>query len=426
MTTRWFVQSRGPRREHPDYAWRAVGAPDIDSGSRYAREVLEQGWRGYGCLDLIDDESEGALLFDDRGQGLVLLITGLTPAERPTDFLRRPIRVALLGTAGSDDPMAWSELTAVASQALRGGLAENLPITFYDESAERDFEIDAARWSSLVGELRAALPEQVAELPDRTSTQLGPDQAGNRANVAAKLEAVASAGKGPLAGRVILLRTNLLSRREIQDLRPWRAVSDVTDRALVIAEKDSAPGVGGPLENVARDVFKAVTSNARKWGLLLIGVLIVVGVVLTLTRQGGHPVDTTRTVAVADSLPWTATGIQVLAGERLTFRSAGSVRIEVKGNRTMVVTPAGIPRGTGGSRPCPGINAVPAGGANLGGLQCWALTGRIGASGRPFQVAIRASIVAPRSGELYLGLNNWCPCRITGQLTASVHVQVSQ
>src|ERR1700678_3372015 len=144
MTTRWFVQSRGPRREHPDYAWRAVGAPDIDSGSRYAREVLEQGWRGYGCLDLIDDESEGALLFDDRGQGLVLLITGLTPAERPTDFLRRPIRVALLGTAGSDDPMAWSELTAVASQALRGGLAENLPITFYDESAERDFEIDAA------------------------------------------------------------------------------------------------------------------------------------------------------------------------------------------------------------------------------------------------------------------------------------------
>jgi hypothetical protein len=423
MTVRWFVQSRGPRREHPDYNWRAVGTSDSDDGSRYARTVLDRGWRGHGCLSLIDDESEGALFFDDRHQGLVLLITGLTPAEHPSDFQRRPIRVAVLGTARRDDPAAWSEMTAVAAQALRGELAEPLPVTFGYQPGNSDFEVDAAVWSGLVNTWCAAEPDPAAEVPDRAGTKLWPDEAGYRVKVAAKLDAIGTVGIGPLAERIILLRTNLLSRQDIQDLRPWRTLSDVTDRTLVMAEADEHTDLTGQVENIVRDVVKGLTSNARKWGIPLLGVLIVAGIIVVLTRPAGQRADTTHTVAIADSSPWTATGIKVLAGDRLTILPTGSIRVQIPGGGTVVVTPAGIPHGTGAGRPCGGINPASQDAADVTVLPCWLLTARIGPGGRPFQVTSRTSVAAPDSGDLYLGLNDWCPCDITGQLTARIQVQ---
>jgi hypothetical protein len=424
MTVRWFIQTRGPRREHSDYTWQAIDTPDIESGPRYARTVLEHGWHEHGCLSLVDDESEGVLFFDDDRQGLVLLITGLTPAQNPTDFLHRPIRVAVLGTAGRGDPVAWSELTAVAAQALRGGIAESLPITFGHGSEDSAFEINAAAWSDLVRQWRTAIPDDVAKLPNRADTQLRPDQFDNRMSVATKLEAIAVAGAGPLTGRIILLRTNLLSARKIQDLRPWRTLSDVTDKPLVIDQSQEATDIIGQLENTARDLIKATNTMARKFGLLLIGVLVVVGVIVALIRPNGRSAaDMTRTFAITDSRPWTATGIRVLAGDRLTVLPGGSIRVHVAGGAAVVVTPVGIPRGTGAGRQCRETSPASDDAADVSYLPCWLLVARIGSDGQPFQVTNRGVIAMRSSGELYLGLNDWCPCVIAGQFTARIRVQ---
>src|SRR5258708_27193533 len=115
MTATWFFKSRG-RHANEDYTWHAAGAGDRAS----ADEIIERGYRERPCFALVDDERPGMLLFHDQRHRLVLLVTGLIPADRPVDYRQRPIRVSLLRIASREGGPARRRPLAVAGPAFRG------------------------------------------------------------------------------------------------------------------------------------------------------------------------------------------------------------------------------------------------------------------------------------------------------------------
>jgi hypothetical protein len=108
-------------------------------------------------------------------------------------------------------------------------------------------------------------------------------------------------------------------------------------------------------------------------------------------RGNGTAPTTGNTVVVSATQPWTDTGIDVRAGDRLTFDADGTVRLSEGGDDT--ASPSGSQSGRRAQNaPVP---AAPAGG----------LIARIGNSA-PVYVGDRRVVRAPASGRLYLGVND--------------------
>jgi hypothetical protein len=426
---RWFVETRGPRLGDPDYDWypltdRAdVVSAEKAAGGSYARALIDRGWRGHACFDLIDDVAESALFFDDPGGGLVLLVTGLNPAEQPTDFQNRRIRAAILGVAASGDAEGWRELAAVAAVALRGDLGARLPLSYAQGLADPAFSFRAPDWARIAREAREGLPQQADHAADQSVTLLRPDVPEQRALAATGLEAAAAAGKGELTGRIILLRTTMLSRREIQDLRPWQTLSSVTDRQEQAAPP---PGLAEEVISAAGDFVKDPIGSFRKvWSAagLVIGLLAVTGVVLAVIRPwSGQAQSATRTFTVALTRPWTATGITLSARQRVAITAAGSATVQLADGGTARISPRGTTTHTmAAAGRCPGRSPAPTGAILAASLPCWSLVGRVGTNGRPFAVGDRATL-APAAGSLYLGVNGWCPCDIVGRISVTITI----
>jgi len=57
------------------------------------------------------------------------------------------------------------------------------------------------------------------------------------------------------------------------------------------------------------------------------------------------------------------------------------------------------------------------------GVRCWSLVAKIGEAGAPFYVGEGITIVAPASGELFIGVNDDNFVDNTGQWTATVDVR---
>jgi len=234
VTARWFFNSRarGPRM---DYTWRPAGGGE----DRPAREIADRGWHGEPFSDLVSSGRPGLLLFDDRKDGAVLLVTGLIPVTRPTDQVGRLIRVTLLGATAAGDQPGMHALLAAAGLALRGELAGSIPVSYGAE----DFGIDSAGWSGLVADAATSLAAQAAAAPQpdpASRAELGkswllPDADSYRTQVAAQLSwLIPAETRRPLAGRILILRTGILDQAEIARLRPWRVLSGSTDRATAL------------------------------------------------------------------------------------------------------------------------------------------------------------------------------------------------
>ena len=95
-------------------------------------------------------------------------------------------------------------------------------------------------------------------------------------------------------------------------------------------------------------------------------------------------------VVVNAKQQWTTTGITVRRGETLTFSTTGEVQLSGAGDDVAVATGAKSGR--------------MATDAPLRNVIVGALIGRIG-NGRPFGIGDQATIVAPASGQLFLGIN---------------------
>lgn len=112
--------------------------------------------------------------------------------------------------------------------------------------------------------------------------------------------------------------------------------------------------------------------------------------VATSGGQAAGPAGGTQ-VHVAANRAWTPTGITVQKGQTISFSASGQVQLSTNASDVASVT--------GSSS-----HQVSARGS-LPGVPAGALIGRIG-NGKPFGIGDQASIVAPATGPLYLGVND--------------------
>ena len=151
MSARWFVNSRGQFAQH-DHGWYG-----LDGQSReIPQDILDRGYAGRKCSTLLNTERTGLLLYDDQRGNLVLLVTGLIPADKPADFQHRPIRATVLGLARLEDESACRGLVAIAVMALLDNLGTNIPIK-YREATDAGFEVSDRQWVRYVEQSASSL-----------------------------------------------------------------------------------------------------------------------------------------------------------------------------------------------------------------------------------------------------------------------------
>jgi Ca2+-binding EF-hand superfamily protein len=131
------------------------------------------------------------------------------------------------------------------------------------------------------------------------------------------------------------------------------------------------------------------------------------------SRAGGSPATAsragtagTRSVRVDPKLRWNDAGIDVRAGDVITFKATGTIQMSTGGGED-IATPAGSTTGRRASE-APILNQ-PAG----------ALIARIGGVG-PIFVGDRVEITAPATGRLYLGVNDDFLVDNSGQFTVVI------
>ncbi len=289
MAATWFFKSRGPNAED-DYTWISLGSEPVT----VAHEILQQGYNGRRCFDLIDDESPNLLLFESPDGQLVLLVSRLIPPDRPADNRNRTIRVSLLGAARLDDEAGCRALIGVAVLALRDELAPAIPIRFGTGQAGAGFAVDPA-WPEVSEAAGQALADPARQFPQLSSSKswLRPDTEDQRRKVADELSAgYLRLGLESLAGRIIVLRTSRLDADLISRLRGWRSLSSVIETPHV---RDNPAPAGGSADRGLADLVdnvKNLIQDHLPFSIIVILVLVVGGPAagLALTGTGGGTV----------------------------------------------------------------------------------------------------------------------------------------
>ncbi len=116
----------------------------------------------------------------------------------------------------------------------------------------------------------------------------------------------------------------------------------------------------------------------------------------------------TREVTVPGNVPWTDTGLEVQAQQRLVVDAAG----EVAANPENTTSPDGFVAKPEWRK----YNVVPE-------APHMALIGRIGPDGKPFLVGAAFRAPAPASGRLFLGINDRDTANNKGAFRATVRVK---
>lgn len=125
------------------------------------------------------------------------------------------------------------------------------------------------------------------------------------------------------------------------------------------------------------------------------GVLIIVGLEPWADGGGGNGGEERRVeVAVPATQEWTATTIDLEAGDELSITAEGQIRDDVAGHPDRRFTPDGVPdpEGQHTGDPHPFNHA--------------ALVGRIGEDGEVFKVGAEVRCSVTRRGRLLLGIND--------------------
>ena len=119
-----------------------------------------------------------------------------------------------------------------------------------------------------------------------------------------------------------------------------------------------------------------------------------------------------KTVQLVLTRPYTSTGLILLGGETVTVTASGTMNwFTGSCGGKCTSTPDGQ------ACPYPGFVAQ--------GLPCWSLIGKIGPTGKPFEVGSSLTFKADSSGEFFLGINDNNYPDNTGSWTAGITVACS-
>lgn len=146
--------------------------------------------------------------------------------------------------------------------------------------------------------------------------------------------------------------------------------------------------------------------------LVIVGGICVLGLLglsaTMLLGRGGGGGERTRRVNVAGTQPWTDSGLDLRAGDRVHITATGTVFHNL---------PTASSAGPDGA-PDPNLRQFNVlADANHAGL-----LGRLGESGDPFQVGSDSTFAAPTAGRLYLGVNDRGVDNNSGAFVATVEV----
>jgi hypothetical protein len=249
-------------------------------------------------------------------------------------------------------------VVCLALVALAGTAAAQAPATILLKSGERFsgdlIELDAAGYHFTVnGQERKVSPDEIAVIDFTGSAQSFP----------------ASETQKLIAGQhLIVLRDGEMHAGRMND------VGGTQPKLIYFAYP------GGP-QNITSDrvarIYLANPSSAAP--------------AATSGSGAQAATDQPPTVRVEANRQWTPTGIMVEKGQTLSFSAMGEVQLSTDVNDTAPIA------GKAG-RQVSARASIP---GTLGG----ALIGRIG-NGRPFGIGDQATITAPATGPLYLGVND--------------------
>jgi hypothetical protein len=122
------------------------------------------------------------------------------------------------------------------------------------------------------------------------------------------------------------------------------------------------------------------------------------------TRDGvGTP---SRTIVVPANQQWTPTGVHVNFGDKLQLQISGQISLRPNDPKDVAIPQGSLLQRYAPNAPMPKVLAG-------------ALIGRID-SGQPFGIGNLASILAPASGTLYLGINDDVVSDNTGQFSVTI------
>lgn len=121
--------------------------------------------------------------------------------------------------------------------------------------------------------------------------------------------------------------------------------------------------------------------------------------------------QTTATVTIPGTQPWTDTGIDLTQGTTLSISASGVIDV-ANGN---------LPFGPNGNPNCSAGTGWPG-----PGLHCFSLIGSIGNNGTPFEVGTSTSFSITTSGRLFLGVNDNVFSDNSGSWSATITVTTSK
>ena len=237
--TRWYVSTAGVSRDD-DYRWLALAAGDIT----VPQDVVYERLGGSKLGDLTSDsELNPSVVLWRRSDGsFAVYADGMLHPDAPAkgDYHSRTIRVALMGISADPAP-----LLAAAALALTGDLAPAVPVRWVASSPV--VVTGADRWSppvprpagdptGLPGDLHGSWGLPWAQSPAVARELAGLDA-----------EALRSYPKG----RILLFSTKLIGVDQLEQLRPWRALTPSLNRPREFKEGKTEPGGTGRRRRVA-------------------------------------------------------------------------------------------------------------------------------------------------------------------------------
>jgi hypothetical protein len=131
---------------------------------------------------------------------------------------------------------------------------------------------------------------------------------------------------------------------------------------------------------------------------------VVAAAIGVAAPASGQTTPNVAAVRVPVTAAFTNSGLTVKTGDKITIKAAGKIQFQGGGAKTKRTTgPEGIPVSDQCRRIASQVSKAPFPEPQFA---CYSLIGKVGATGKPFEVGAKKTFTVPATGILYLGIND--------------------